>query len=161
MRIRKFYYYAFWAISFLLVLTMLYRQHQDRAEITFTKQPSAFAAYTLRVEATDGKHEREFDDQAFSRNKRGATEPMRTKTKGLLHVSFAVAIMGHETVAETLIIPLKPDWRWNVVFFITDQNPYKYCMGCDSYEMFDIPGANAYKLYVVTGGNYIKHPVEY
>jgi len=105
-------------------------------------------------------------------NLNGATynsKKIRTMKSGELELDFAIydgtSRQVEPDVEGTITLDLKPDWAWSVDFVISDMNPFNYCMGCSGYESYVLPETLKRNendtLFVIWGGNSIKHPVIY
>ncbi len=89
-----------------------------------------------------------------------------TGTAGDISVAFELRdTSGTVLSAGEVTIGLRPDWRWTVDFMTSTRDPRTLCFGCFGGQAFAIqpayrtPGHDS--LWVVWGGNSIRHPVIY
>ena len=92
--------------------------------------------------------------------------PFGTRKHGELKITCTVLLDGEPTQTRGSIeLPLRPDWRWGVDFFIRDEDPAETCFGCFGSKSFELDPKLGYgegkKFYIVWGGNSISHPVVY
>jgi hypothetical protein len=94
------------------------------------------------------------------------TKPLETPEAGNLQVEVVLKDSTGEHVSSgSITIDIRPDWRWGVDIVLWNENPFYGCFGCVGYKAFYVD--SVYRrtpedsLYVVWGGNWIKHPVIY
>lgn len=106
-------------------------------------------AVTLPSPAGD-RHSQEFD----------------TPKSGTGRVSFAVKMPdGREVGAGEVTVPLRDDWAWDFDLSAKTEDPRRTCFGCVGSKAFalrqEFRETGRDSLWLVWGGNSIKHPVVY
>jgi hypothetical protein len=89
-----------------------------------------------------------------------------TPTSGDLRISVTLRdSLGGHVNSGTVAVDIRPDWIWQLDIVLDNHNPFNGCFGCIGYKAFGVdsvyqasPGDS---LYIVWGGNSIKHPVIY
>lgn len=119
---------------------------------------------------TDGKRSWKLEGEDFAPDAEGPhsfgeTPALKTETAGTLKTSFELRAKNELVSAGEFEIPLRSDWQWSVDFLIGANIRYQNCFGCLGQKAF--PLADNFRavandsVYVVWGGNSIKHPVIY
>jgi hypothetical protein len=94
------------------------------------------------------------------------TQPFTTPKSGKLQVQFTLTdSTGDHLSSGVVSLDIRVDWRWSVDFVLSSQNPFNGCFGCLGYTSFPVDSVFQKgvkdSLYVIWGGNSIKHPVIY
>jgi hypothetical protein len=94
------------------------------------------------------------------------TQPFTTPKSGKLQVQFTLTdSTGDHLSSGVVSLDIRADWRWSVDFVLSSQNPFNGCFGCLGYTSFPLDSVFQKgvrdSLYVIWGGNSIKHPVIY
>ncbi len=94
------------------------------------------------------------------------TQPFATPKSGTLQVQFTLTdSTGDHLSSGAISLDIRSDWRWSVELVLSNQNPLNGCFGCIGYRSFPVDSvfqkAAKDSLYVIWGGNSIKHPVIY
>jgi len=89
-----------------------------------------------------------------------------TGQAGDIDVGFELAdSTGTGLVAGRITLPLRRDWRWRVDLINATDNPALGCFGCAGSRAYALPpgyrASPSESLWVVWGGNSIRHPVVY
>ncbi len=94
------------------------------------------------------------------------TRIFETPHSGNLRVDFRMqdSLGGHQN-SGSISLDIRPDWIWDVDFVIGSRNPYYFCFGCLGSRSFALDSVYqstpSDSLFLVWGGNSIKHPVIY
>jgi hypothetical protein len=85
---------------------------------------------------------------------------------GNVEVKFILSdSTGVQLNSGSVSLAIKSDWRWTVTLSLSNHNPFYMCFGCIGYSSFAVDSVfkklNGDSLFVVWGGNSIKHPVIY
>ena len=107
-------------------------------------------AATLPATSSGLSPEREFD----------------TPTSGSARVAFTMVLPGgREASTGEVSVALRGDWSWGFELVAATQDPARQCFGCYGSKAFALPAdlrsAGSDSLWLVWGGNSIKHPVVY
>lgn len=111
----------------------------------------------------------------FSRTWRGAditsapapnyAAAVATPRNGRLTIRADLAAAGSAPTSAQVQLDVRPDWVWQVDLWLSDRNPLLDCMGCMGAKAFPVlptlQRSARDSLYIVWGGNSIKHPVVY
>ncbi len=89
-----------------------------------------------------------------------------TPSSGTLQVQITVAdSTGGYLSSGSVSLDIRGDWRWSIDFVLANKDPFYGCFGCVGHKAVRVapifqmtPGDS---LFVVWGGNSIKHPVIY
>jgi hypothetical protein len=89
-----------------------------------------------------------------------------TPTSGTARVAFTMVLPGgREVSAGEVTVALRGDWTWGFDLSAATQDPARTCFGCSGSKAFALPAdlrsAGRDSLWLVWGGNSIKHPVVY
>lgn len=89
-----------------------------------------------------------------------------TATSGKLEVHFRLSTEDDQVASEgDLTLSLKPDWAWGLSFVTTDEADPCTTDSCFGFKEFPLDAAfrrpGGGRLFVLWGGNSIKHPVIY
>ncbi len=89
---------------------------------------------------------------------------LATSTTGSLEISVVVRDTAGDSVsAGSVQVPLLGDWRWNFAIAFETADPARVCLGCVGSRAFAVADpwrtAGHDSLWIVWGGNSIKHPV--
>jgi hypothetical protein len=89
-----------------------------------------------------------------------------TPKSGKLQVQFTLTdSLGDHLNSGDISLDIRSDWRWSIDFVLSNQNPFNGCFGCIGYASFPVDSvfqkAAKDSLFVIWGGNSIKHPVVY
>ena len=89
-----------------------------------------------------------------------------TPTSGTARVAFTVVLPGgREASAGEVTVALRGDWSWGFELIAATEDPARVCFGCYGSKAFALPAdlraAGGDSLWLVWGGNSIKHPVVY
>ena len=94
------------------------------------------------------------------------TEPFETPGAGTLQVSILLKdSAGGHLNSGSIALDIRSDWRWGIDFVLSDKNPFYGCFGCTGCKVIVLD--SVYRttpkdsLFIVWGGNSIKHPVVY
>lgn len=118
----------------------------------------------LTVTVTESGRNRLLVGEDIGSNERQAPE-FPTGVDGTLRVAFELAPSGATASRGAVEVPLRPDWRYGFDIFVDSLNPALECFGCQGSRAF--PLAPQYRrsardsVWLVWGGNWIKHPVIY
>ena len=116
----------------------------------------------FEVHINDGAGERRVPVVHLGRHE--VRQPVPTQSKGILRVSVRLIRDGQPIATQSIELPLKPDWGYDIDLHATSKNPLDGCFGCMGIRSSPIAGEsgpNAAKLHVVWGGNSISAPVAY
>jgi hypothetical protein len=94
------------------------------------------------------------------------TQSIETPESGNLMVAVVMKdSRGGRVSSGSIMLDIRPDWRWGVDIVLSDKNPYFGCFGCVGYAAFPVDSVFQRSpddsLYIIWGGNWIKHPVIY
>ncbi len=94
------------------------------------------------------------------------TLPFETPKSGTLLVRVSLSdSAGQHVSSGSIALDIRSDWRWGVDIFLSNRNPTEGCFGCFGYHAFEADSiyqeTPTDSLYLVWGGNSIKHPVIY
>ncbi len=157
----------FLGLSLILAVICVNCESGDEATIKFDLVNTTFDPSYITIELNDGLHTYIIDGDDYDMSSSGyQSKTYKTKMSGTLQISFTIsADSPTPVVSGDFSIELKPDWRWTVDIFVTENNPIETCFGCFGSEEYDIPALIQRnpedKLYFVWGGNSIKDPVIY
>jgi hypothetical protein len=144
---------------------------QDEATVRFRfiNQVSRVNVPMLHITYNHGATARTLRDSDFhfdSTSQQYLTSTFATPLAGTLSLNVLLTDTTGDTVSSgSAAIPLRPDWAWGIDIFPSHTNPYLYSFGVVGYQAF--PLRPAYQdslsdsLYLLWGGNSIKHPVIY
>ena len=95
-----------------------------------------------------------------------ATREFDTPTSGTARVSFSMVLPGGREVSSgEATVNLRGDWVWDFELTASTEDPRKRCFGCFGSKAFPVPAdlrtAGRDSVWLVWGGNAIKHPVVY
>lgn len=95
-----------------------------------------------------------------------ATRQFDTPTSGDARVSFVVVLPdGRQASSGDATVSLRGDWAWRFDLMASAEDPRKSCFGCYGSKPFALPAdlrtTDRDSLWLVWGGNSIKHPVVY
>jgi hypothetical protein len=123
-------------------------------------------AAAFRTTIDDGSGAREFRGAELQANaSQAATPVVDTRRRGTMRIVFALEPDGTVASRGEVTIPLRSDWIWGVDVHVDTIDPRRSCFGCVGSRAF--PLAERYRrtpsdsVWVVWGGNGIKHPVVY
>jgi hypothetical protein len=94
------------------------------------------------------------------------TQTFETPHSGNLRIDLLLqdSFGGHPN-SGSISVDIRPDWVWDVDIAVSNRNPFYGCFGCIGSQTFALdsvyqrtPGDS---LFVIWGGNSIKHPVIY
>jgi len=164
---------AYALVSLLLILALaaatLYAGRRDHALVSVSHTGGEYwNRISLRIEITAKGRAREFKQSDLRRESNGhmTTGEVETPLTGTAFVRFWLQGTDGTPVSEGLVeLPLKPDWRWDVVLRPSIEDPLEGCFGCFGSKAFPLHAAYHLKggesLWAYWGGNSIKHPVVY
>lgn len=94
------------------------------------------------------------------------TQTFTTATSGDLEAVITLTDRtGSHISSGTITLGLEPDWAWSITIVLDNRNPYYTCFGCMGYKTVEtdtvFQRSASDSLFVVWGGNSIKHPVIY
>jgi hypothetical protein len=94
------------------------------------------------------------------------TQTIATPKIGILQVDVTLKDSANKRVSfGAITLDIRSDWRWGVDISLVDKNPTEGCFGCFGYKVFSVDSIYQRtpedSLYLVWGGNWIKHPVLY
>ena len=94
------------------------------------------------------------------------TEAFETPGAGTLQVLFFLRdSTGGHLNSGSVALDIRPDWRWGIDLVLSDKNPFYGCFGCTGFKVIALDSLYQTtpkdSLFVVWGGNSIKHPVVY
>ena len=89
-----------------------------------------------------------------------------TPTSGSARVAFTMVLpVGREASAGDVTVALRGDWSWGFELIAATEDPARTCFGCYGSKAFALPAdlraAGRDSLWLVWGGNSIRHPVVY
>lgn len=124
---------------------------------------------TLSIVFTDGDSENEISGRVNSSSDTASIYPtsrLPTANAGSLMVHFTLLAPTDDTISTgNAAIPLKPDWIWEITYYVAPYNPIYGCWGCFGSSAFAMDSAYqdtiADSVFLVWGGNSISHPVIY
>jgi hypothetical protein len=160
-------------VSLLLILALaastLHAGRRDHALISVGHTGGEYwNRLSLRIEITTKGRAWEFKQSDLRRESNGhmTTGEVETPLTGTAFVRFWVQGTDGTTVSEGLVeLPLKPDWRWEVILGPSIKDPLEGCFGCFGSKAFPLHAAYRFtaeeSFWVSWGGNSIKHPVVY
>lgn len=140
----------------------------DEALVSFSvlSEPGRLEPGMVTVRFSDGAGTRTVSGDDFVGNdQRADTREFATRNRGTLEVLVEVEAETGLVASGTLDLPLQPDWRWSINFFLDERNPHDSCIGCFGY--LSSPLLEAYStspaesLWLTWGGNSISNPVVY
>ena len=141
----------------------------DQARVTINAWlPPPLTRDMLHVRVTDGSREWALVGADF--HSRGGPQhngpELKTRMRGTLRVHYTLSAPDQQIVSTGSVeIPLKRDWQWGVDIRPDSANPARMCFGCSGSQAFPLHPSyrtiHADSVYVVWGGNSIKHPVIY
>jgi len=123
----------------------------------------------LSIVFTDGDSKRELSGRVNSSSDTSHVYPtsrFSTASAGSLMIHFTLLAPPGDTISTgDAAIPLKPDWIWDVTYYVAPYNPIFGCWGCFGSSAFAMDSAYqdtiADSVFLVWGGNSISHPVIY
>ena len=123
----------------------------------------------LTVVATDGGHRWTWRGSEFQPDPQNGDAPSspkhETQTSGSLILDFRFADGADPITAGTVTLPLQSDWEWGVSIMLSTADPAFQCMGCAGSKALPLPPAYRQSgrdsVWLVWGGNSIRHPVVY
>ena len=94
------------------------------------------------------------------------TLPFETPKSGKLQINASLEdSTGSPVSSGSITLDIQSDWRWSVDIFLSPKNPSEGCFGCIGHHAFAVDSiyqkTPTDSLYLVWGGNSIKHPAIY
>ncbi len=95
-----------------------------------------------------------------------ATPYFETPTFGTLQAIIQLHdSTGAVRSSGAIALDIRPDWSWDIWIVLNDRNPFSTCFGCIGSRTIEVNAAfqrsAGDSLFVVWGGNSIKHPAIY
>lgn len=88
-----------------------------------------------------------------------------TPMSGQLDVEFTLSDHGAAVANGSVRVDLRPDWAWGFRILVDSANPTRLCFGCEGARAFPLAESHRRSavdsVWIVWGGNSIKHPVVY
>lgn len=136
---------------------------EARASVSYYDAPT-LPRTLLAVTVSDGGSARRLTSAEIGANGRPAAE-LATRQSGTLSVAFRFAD-GAATIAEgSAEVPLRSDWAYGFTIHVDSANPRRTCFGCIGSTPFPLLAryrrTPADSVWLVWGGNSIRHPVVY
>ncbi|HJQ52316.1 MAG TPA: hypothetical protein VJ825_00620 [Gemmatimonadaceae bacterium] len=131
--------------------------------------PAPLSPAMLTVNVSDGRSSRTLTGGDFQLvggfQYHGPT--IETSNQGTLKIDYVLVPVGSTVPVSSgsVELPLRPDWSYGVTIRPDSADPRRFCFGCQGAKAF--PLAPAFRIsqtdsiYVVWGGNSIRHPVIY
>jgi hypothetical protein len=141
----------------------------DEAKVSVEFWETAGLPHTmLRVTVSDPWRQTTFDAGDFRRvdaSTQYLSPTIATAKSGTLTVRYELRDAAGVASAGDVQLPLRSDWVYNVSIRPDTSDRLRLCFGCAGYRAFAIDARyqspQADSVYVVWGGNSIKHPVVY
>ena len=155
------------AISLLVLYISGCRDEAALASLEYAGGP-LWESLSLHLQINAGGWTQEIRQSDFHRDHRGhfTTGEFETTAKGNLEIDFTLlALDGTPVSTGTVELPLKPDWRWNIVLTRAAEDPKILCFGCFGSKAFNLDPkfreSEKEMVWVYWGGNSISNPVVY
>ncbi len=155
-------------IYILLLLSGCSLFESDRSEVRLSLQGNPqLLREVIQVQLTASNWTKTLKGTDFQQGESpNSTKAFETPRSGSLRVDVTLrdSANGHVNSA-SITLDLRSDWRWGVDIFLSDKNPLEGCFGCLGAKAFPVDSfyqsTPLDSLYIVWGGNSIKHPVVY
>jgi hypothetical protein len=159
--------YRLAAMVLLVLNTCACRGDKALVSVEYTGGPF-WEKLSLQLHISADGEIREINHADLHRGRNGhfTTGEIETPSTGSLEIGFTLRASDGTTVSTgTVELPLKPDWRWNIVLLPTINDPKIHCFGCFGSKAFPLDpkfrATEKESLWIYWGGNSISNPVVY
>jgi len=158
------------AIVSAAVATGLLGACSDEARLSVGVQPMApplnTAEIRYRIEIGGRRWTFTLPASATGSGGRQTSGEFQTPTSGTARVVFSVVLPdGREVASGDASVAVRGDWSWGFDLFAATTDPRRMCFGCVASKSFALPAdlrsEGRDSLWLVWGGNTIKHPRTY
>lgn len=156
------------SIFFLLVAGCSIFESEDSSEVQLSVQGNVNVlrrAINVQIEAPGWRKTLTGSDFS-SPNAPNYSQSFATPNSGTLQVKFTLKdSIGNQLSDGVISLDLRSDWRWSIDFVLSNQDPFYGCFGCIGHSSFPVDPvlqkSAKDSLFIIWGGNSIKHPVIY